>query len=81
MTYKIVENLRRKATWNDFDPATQDNFDEAAAHIEALAGCLTEAVAAIEAFEKNHGKAPTKRLHDAALRGRYALSNLRGDGQ
>ena len=75
MTYKIVEKLR------NYDPNPGETAWKAADTIEALAGCLTEAVAAIEAFEKNHGKAPTKRLHDAALRGRYALSNLRGDGQ
>jgi hypothetical protein len=38
-----------------------------------LREALEECVKAIEAFETNHGKAPTKRLHDAALRGRYTL--------
>lgn len=33
---ELIKRLRCKATWDDFDPAAQDDFDDAADMIEAL---------------------------------------------
>jgi hypothetical protein len=41
-----------------------------------LVAALSEIVAAVEAYEKNHGRCPTKRLHNAARVGRFELEQV-----
>lgn len=80
--------LDRAIAGFDADPPDSDFQDGYMAALHTLRNesgyhlvhdALAEIVAAVAAYEGNHSKAPTKRLHHAMLAGKFALAKARGE--